>query len=344
MTFLWPAALVLIFAVPAFLAFYIVHEKRKRETMRRASIYAAVPGCLPARTFGRHAPLALFLVGITAIAFAVARPQALLTFFSVKGTIVVAVDVSISMKAEDRTPSRIIQAQAVAKDFVAQHADDFRIGVVGFGATAAAMIDPTTDREQLFAAIDQLTIQRGTAIGTGIAAALNMIFPDAQVDPNTLALGNGSTVAAASADANHSSKVGSAGPRLHAPAAIVLVSDGQSTTGPDPIAAARLAARLGVRIHTLGIGTSDGQRMRMDGWSMRVRLDETALREISDVTQGRYLGAAAPIDWKQVRRLLRSEFAFDDTYTEVTAVFAAGGVFAAVVAALLSLVRTKRVL
>lgn len=343
MTFLWPAALVLMLVVPAFLAFYVVHEKRKRASLRGASIYRAALGLAQPRSFARHAPLVIFLVGISAIAFAVARPQAVMTLFSVKGTIVLAVDVSISMKAEDRTPSRIIQAQAVAKDFVAEHADHFRIGVVGFGGTAAAMIDPTTDREQLFAAIDQLTIQRGTAIGTGIAAALNMLLPDADIDPNTLALGSRSVAAADGARPTRSSK-GRGGPGSHAPAAIVLISDGQSTTGPDPIEAARLAAKLGVRVHTLGMGSSEGQRMRMDGWSMRVRLDEAQLKEISDLTQGRYLGAATPVDWQQVRRLIRSEFAFDDSYTEVTAVFAALGAFAAVVAALLSLVRTKRVL
>jgi Ca-activated chloride channel family protein len=136
----------------------------------------------------------------------------------------------------------------------------------------------------------------------------------------------------------------SAGAGAHVPAAIVLVSDGQSTTGPDPVEAARLAAKLGVRIHTLGVGSSEGQRMRMDGWSMRVRLDEAALKEISAVTSGHYLGAETPSDWKQVRRSIRSGFAVDDSYTEVTAVFAGIGAFAAVVAALLSLVRTKRVL
>jgi len=90
MTFLWPAALVLLLALPAFLAFYIVHEKRKRETMRYASIYAAVPGLARPRTFARHAPLALFLVSIAAVALAVARPQTLVTLLSVKGTIVLA--------------------------------------------------------------------------------------------------------------------------------------------------------------------------------------------------------------------------------------------------------------
>ena len=200
MTFLWPAALVLTLAVPAFLVFYVVHEKRKREAMRYATIYAAVPGVGRPRAVMRHLALALFLLGIGALALAVARPQALIALFSVKGTVVLAVDVSISMKAEDAAPSRILRAQAVAKDFVAQHADTFRIGLVAFGGTAASMLDPTTGREELFAAVDQLAMQRGTAIGAGIVAALNMIFPDAQIDPSTLTLGRTSPLATSTID------------------------------------------------------------------------------------------------------------------------------------------------
>jgi Ca-activated chloride channel family protein len=344
MTFLWPAALVLTLTVPGFLAFYIVHEKRKRETQHRAALYAAVPGVLRRRPLARHLPLALFLVSLAALAIAAARPQALITLFSVKGTIVLAVDVSISMKAEDAAPSRILRAQTVARDFVERHADDFRIGLVAFGATAASMLDPTTDREQLFAAIDQLAMQRGTAIGTGIAAALNMILPEAGIDTTTLAIGRTAPDGSArsSTPAHEPAATSTAG--AQGPVAIVLVSDGQSTTGPDPVEAARLAARYGVRIHTLGVGSTEGMRMQMDGWSMRVRLDRAALEEISALTQGKYLGTTTPVDWQEVSRSIRSEFRMDDTHTEITALFAAAGAIAAVAAALLSLYHTKRVL
>ncbi|RPI44253.1 MAG: VWA domain-containing protein [Betaproteobacteria bacterium] len=343
MTFLWPEALVAALVVPAFLAFYARLEKRKRTAaMRTAGLYPFPHGHGPGSATARHAPLALFLASLAAASLALGRPQAFVSMFAVKGTVVIAVDVSGSMKADDSSPSRLARSRELAREFVAAYSDEFRIGLVSFGTNAVAVLDPTTRREDLQAAIDQLALHRGTAIGSGIAAALAMLFPDSGIEPSTLAVKT--AVPASSSEPKGRVLRKGRSPGSYSAAAIILISDGESTAGPDPIEAARLAAKFGVRVHTLGMGSSEGKTMRIGGWSMRVRLDEAVLKEIAALTHGEYFHAVKPVDWPRIRRSIRPDPPPKTTATEITALFAAAGAAMAVAGALLSLLWRQRVL
>jgi len=339
--FQWPAAILFTLIVPAFLWLYVRIEQRRRVAARaHAALYAHPSGLAARHPLVRHIPFALFLLSLIVLGLALARPQLSTAMFAIKGTVVLALDASTSMKADDERPHRMAWAQAQAKEFVAQYADDYKIGLVSFGASAVAEIEPTTDREALFAAIDRLVARPGTAIGNGIAAALAMVFPQTEIEipPGD----SGAAHALSVKPKNVAPRATQAEPR--AAAAIVLFSDGQSSSGPDPIAAARYAAGLGVRIHTVGVGSAEGRTMRLEGWSMRVQLDEPVLKEIAAATHGAYFRPSTAIAWPRVLNSIQPEAPRDDAYTEITALFAAVAALAAISCALISLAWSKRVL
>jgi Ca-activated chloride channel family protein len=344
-TFQWPEAIACALVVPAFLWFYIrLEQQRSAAARRHASLYSHSTGLAVHRQFVRHIPLMLFLASLLALSFALARPQAVMTMFAVKGTVVLVLDVSTSMKANDALPSRLARSQVVAKEFVAKYSDEFKIGLVSLGGNAVAELDPATGREELFAAIDRLAVRPGTAIGSGITTALAMIFPEADID--ALAWDSGRDIArrGGSNEARMRALRAGSAPASYSAAAIVLISDGESAGGPDPITAAHLAADLGVRIHTVGVGSAEGRTLRLDGWTMRVRLDEAALKEIATLTHGEYFSARTGIGWPRILESIRPEAPRPETYTEITALFAAAAALVAVAGALASLVWTKRIL
>jgi len=344
-TFLWPEAFVLLLAVPAFLWLYYRLERQRRSAAdRHATLYAHASGLAGQRPYARHVPLMLFLASITALTIALARPNAQLTMFAIKGTVVLALDASTSMKANDAQPNRLAQSQAQAREFVAKYADQLGIGLVLFSGNAVAELDPSSDREALFGAIDRLTAQPGTAIGSGILRALSMIFPQADIDTLAWNAGHDATGPDARPEAAGRPKRGGAAPGSYSAAAIILFSDGQSGTGPDPMDAARLAARLGVRIHTVGIGSIEGHRLRFEGWNMRVQLDDAVLKEIATLTHGEYFHASTGIDSTRIVDAIRPQPPPVANDTELTAVFAAAAALAAAAAAISSLHATKRIL
>jgi Ca-activated chloride channel homolog len=277
------------------------------------------------------------------LGLALGRPRAVFPLFGVKGTIELAVDVSASMTAKDTAPSRIAALRRVAKDFVARHADDFRIGLVAFGGNVATVVSPTTQRQELYTALDELAIQRGTAVGSGIAAALALIFPGAGIDSRA-ALGERAATAKPEKAAGQTQDEPQRTAASYAQAAIVLLSDGQSGAGTDPLEAARFAADFGVRVHAIGVGTLEGETLRLDGWSMRVRLDEAALKDIAATTRGTYIRASPAIDWSPISGPMRANAALEPTYTEMTAFLAAAGALAAIAGAFVSLLRNRRIL
>ena len=124
-------------------------------------------------------------------------------------------------------------------------------------------------------------------------------------------------------------------PGSYTSAAIILLTDGQTTTGPDPIESARMAAERGVRVFTVGIGTEKGEMIGAEGWSMRVRLDEASLKQIANVTQAEYFYAGTATDLKKVYESLNSKLVFEQKQSEITALFAAAAALFALLAALL---------
>ncbi len=342
MTLQWPEAMAVALVVPLFLYFYLACIRQRRAAAHRhASMYAHSTGLTAAFGVSRHLPLLLFLASLTVLSVALARPHVSTTLFAVRGTAVLVVDVSISMKADDAPPTRLAQSQAQARDFVARYADRLRIGLVSFAGNVIAEAEPTTHREALFTAIDRLAARPGTAIGSGITTALGMIFPEADIA--TLVRETGDTAARAGGGSGASSQpIGSlAGSRSDA--VIVLVSDGASALGPAPRDAARLAAALGVRIHTVGVGSTEGRTMQVNGWNMRVQLDEGVLEEIAAATGGQYFHAST-VDWPRIVDSIRPQWPQPPTNTEITALFAAASALLAVAGASASLLAAKRIL
>ena len=259
-------------------------------------------------------------------------------------------DVSGSMSAADVEPNRLAAAQAAAKAFVADQPASVRIGVVSFAATASVVQAPTHNHDDVTAAIDRFQLQYGTAIGSGIIVSLATLFPDAGFDVVELEYGRDSRHAGERAVGRNAAGKGDKVPPKPVPpgsynsAAIILLTDGQSTTGPDAMAAARLAADRGVRIFTVGIGTTAGEVMRFEGWRMRVRLDEETLKNIATATRGDYFYAGTAKDLKKIYQKLNAQFVLEKKASEITALFSAAAAVTALLAALLSLLWFNRIL
>src|ERR687889_2611921 len=206
------------------------------------------------------------------------------------------------MRAADGQPSRIAAAQAAAKAFIADQPSNVRIGVVAFAGTASIVQMPTNNREDIVAAIDRFQLQRATAIGSGIIVSLAAIFPDAGIDVSSFIYGR---EGARGVPLDQSRKADKPAfkpvpPGSYGSAAIILLTDGQRTTGPSSLEAARVAAERGVRVYTVGIGTPDGEIMGFEGWRMRVKLDEETLKNVASITQGQYFYAGNASDLKKV--------------------------------------------
>jgi len=347
MKFLWPEMLWLLLLVPALVAGYFYILRRKRDTGLRYASLSMVKEALGAKQrFRRHIPPLLFLIALIAMVVAIARPEAVVTLPSQQRTIILAMDVSGSMRATDVQPNRITAAQNAAKAFVADQPSNVRIGVVAFAGTAAVVQMPTQNREDIIAAIDRFQLQRATAIGSGIIVSLATIFPDAGINVSSLIYGrNGPRGAPLDAAGTTEKKdFKPVPPGSYSSAAIILLTDGQRTTGPDSIEAARMAADRGVRIFTVGFGTKSGETIGFEGWSMRVRLDEETLKTIADLTRGDYFYAGTAADLTKVYQTLNSKFLLEKKDMEISALFAAAAAVAALVSALLSLLWFNRIL
>ncbi len=347
MTFLWPDMLWLLTAVPALIAGYLFLLRRKKKSSLRYTNLGLLKEAMgEGRRFRRHIPPLIFLLALTVLIVAVARPSAVVTLPTQHETVILAMDTSGSMRATDVEPSRIAAAQAAAKSFVGEQPRRTRIGVVTFAGTAAVAQAPTDNREEILAAIDRFQLQRATAIGSGILVSLKVIFPDVEFDLRSY---NPRPDSARSAPLDQARKpekpafkpvpAGSYGS-----AVIILLTDGQSNVGPDPIESARMAAERGVRIYTVGFGTAEGENLRFEGWSMRVRLNEEALKKIAELTQGEYYYAGTAADLKKVYKTLSARLVFEKRETEITALFSAAAAVLALLAAFLSVLWYSRIL
>jgi Ca-activated chloride channel family protein len=347
MKFLWPQMLLLLLLVPALVGLYLsILRRRKQAALRYASLSMVKEAMDARQRLRRHIPPLLFLLALIAIIIAIARPAAVVMLPSQQQTIILAMDVSGSMRATDVQPNRIAAAQAAAKAFVAEQPSNVRIGVVSFAGTASIVQMPTHNRDDIIAAIDRFQLQRATAIGSGIIVSLAAIFPDAGIDVSALLYSREKPRGVPLDPSSKSDKPAfkPVPPGSFTSAAIILLTDGQRTTGPSVIEAAQMAADRGVRIFTVGIGTTSGETLGFEGWSMRVRLDEASLKAIANITHGEYFYAGTAADLRKVYELLNSRFVLEKKETEITALFSAAAAIAAVVSALLSLLWFNRIL
>ncbi|MEA2659237.1 MAG: Ca-activated chloride channel [Candidatus Binatota bacterium] len=346
MTFFWPEMLAALALVPALIAGYFYLLRRQRESaLKFASLGMVKEAMGRGQKFRRHLPPLLFLIALIALIVATARPAAIVSLPSRYQTIILAMDVSGSMRAVDVQPSRLAAAQAAARAFVADQPANVRIGVVSFAATASVVQTPTNNREDIVAAIDRFQLQRGTAIGSGIIVSLATIFPDAGIDVSSFIYGRNSPRGMPLEQAGKSDKpeFKPVPPGSYTSAAIILLTDGQRTTGPDSIEAAQLAADRGVRVFTVGFGTPAGETIGFEGWSMRVRLDEETLKTIANMTRGQYFYAGTATDLKKVYDSLNTKFLFEKKEMEISALFAGGAGLLALIAAFFSLLWFNRV-
>jgi Ca-activated chloride channel family protein len=351
MSFLWPEMLWLLTAVPALVAAYLFLLRRKKKAaLRYANLNLVKEAMAAGLTFRRHVPPLLFLLALTLLILAVARPSAVVTLPIHQRTVILAMDTSGSMRATDVEPSRMAAAQAAAKSFVTDQPRGTRIGVVTFAGSAAVAQAPTDNREELLAAIDRFEFQRATAIGSGILMSLKALFTDAEFDLRSWnPRRDSSRDSWAGAPLDQAAKPEKPAfkpvpPGSYTSAVIILLTDGQSNVGPDPIESARIAAERGVRVYTVGFGTTEGEIIRFEGWSMRVRLDEQTLTKIAELTQGEYYYAGSAADLKKVYETLSTRLVFETRETEITALFSAAAALLALMAGLLSVWWFNRIL
>ena len=335
MTFIWPSMLWLLLLLPLLVALYLwLLARKRRSTVRVASIDIARLALGKGPGWRRHVPPLLMLLAVAALLLATARPAAMITLPLAERTIILAMDVSGSMRAEDVKPNRLVAAQEAPKTFVNSLPREVRVGVVSFAGTAAVVQAPTTSRDDILAAIDRFQLQRGTATGSGIILSLATLFPD-----------DGIEIQHVTGQRNFPGKpIGQKQERPFTPvapgsftsAAVIMLTDGQRTTGPDPMDAAKMAAERGIRVYTVGVGTTAGEIIGFEGWSMRVRLDDETLKNVSNLTLGEYFYAGTAEDLKKVYENLSARMVVERKETEISAVFAALGALLSVLAAGLS--------
>ncbi|MGK5681167.1 vWA domain-containing protein [Actinoplanes sp. URMC 104] len=269
MTFLYPALLAVAALVTA-AAVVAYGRLQKRRTAALAAAGFGGPASRLARV-RRHLPYALILIALPILLVGLARPQAEVTVPRVSGTVLLAFDVSNSMRADDVSPTRLGAAQAAAKEFVEDQPGTVDVGVLVFGDQALLTQAPTDDHQAALTAIGRLSAGGGTSLGQAILVGLGTITGKPVALPED----------------------GAPAPELgYWPSAtIVIFSDGQETGGPDVTAAAELAAAAGVRIQAVGVGTERGATVEVDGFQLGTALDESLLTTVAQTTGGAYLPA-----------------------------------------------------
>src|SRR5436853_128282 len=208
MTFLWPEGLWMLALVPMMVAIYVLVLRRRKQSALAYSNLALVKAGLGKRVgLRRHIPPLLLTRALTIMLMALARPAATVSLPSQHETVILAIDVSGSMRADDVKPTRLAAAQAAARAFIKDTPSNTRIGVVAFAGSAALIQPPTRNREEVLQAIEQLQLQNATAIGSGILVSLKALFPEQDFDTKAQQLraalgpaaGSGSAAAGGSA-------------------------------------------------------------------------------------------------------------------------------------------------
>ena len=350
MKFLWPDMLWWLLVAPLLVAVYVWWLRRRKKGAVRYSSLSVVKEALgPGERLRRHLPPALLLLALIAMIVAIARPTANVTLPSQQQTIILAIDVSLSMGATDVDPNRITAAQAAAKAFVEDRPPNTRIGIVAFGGSASLVQAPTEDKESLLAAIDRFQLQRATATGSALYVSLATLFPDAGIDveslvfPGGLTIGGGRSRSLDSKGKGEQKKFEPVPPGSNTTSVIILMSDGRRTTGPDPLDAARVIADRGVRVFTVGFGTAAGGLIGFEGWSVYVRLDEETLKAVADITKGEYFYAGTAQDLRKIYQTLNSRLVLERKNVEITSLIDAVAVLLLIVALALSLLWSSRI-
>jgi Ca-activated chloride channel homolog len=308
------------FASPAFLAALAIvplallaHSLARRRGRRYAVRYPAVATLAPlvprVSSWRRLLPLTLFLSALAVLAVALARPHATVAVPKEQASIVLVTDVSRSMLADDVDPSRLEAARSAAQRFLEEVPEEARVGAVAFSTDPHTIEPPTDDRGEIEDLVDALSADGGTAAGDALAAALGLVDGPAEDRP---------------------------------PAAILLLSDGETTTGRDPIPVARQAGRMGIPIHTVALGTRTATITTPDGTLIPVPPDPEAMRRIAELSGGRAFQVDDADELGGLYEDLGSRVATEEEEREITGAFAAGGIVLLMAAAALGTRATAR--
>lgn len=337
MHFIWPELLWLLLLIPLLVVGYICALRRKRtQVVQYPSLNLILPALGLGHRFRRHIPPALLLCALFLVLLGVARPSARITLPADYLTLVLAMDVSRSMLAEDVPPSRMVAAQQAAKSFLQELPSHVRVAVVSFAGNAQLVQGVTDQKEALLAAIDGFQLQRGTATGSGLLVALNTLLPESAMNLEPLLYGaefkSGSLVAQggvagrsldqrpapAASEPPKSVPVGS-----YSAGAVILLSDGRRTTGPDPVEVAKWAASKGVRVYTVAFGTPNGFIPGFEGFSFYAKVDEVTLQKVAETTGAEFFRATNADDLAVIYQHLSSKFTLERRDTEISALMAA---------------------
>ena len=343
MTFIWPTALVLVVVVAVLAVLYMLAQRRRnRYALRYANLSLVREAIGKGPGWRRHVPPALFLLALAFMSVGVARPQAVVAVPSQEGTVILAIDVSGSMLAEDMKPNRIEAAKAAARAFVDKQSESVKIGVVSFSGDASIVQSPTTDKSLVIAAINRLRPQRATAIGRAILVSLDAIEESmgSETDLPSSILQQQQTPGATPRPAATPLPAHLQG--QHSSASIVLLSDGQNNQFPPPLDVVDQASSRGVRVYTIGVGSAAGTIVRLQGRAVRTALDEATLKKIAQLTDGEYFNASTEQDLRAVYENLTTQLVIRNEKTELTAYFTLAAAVLAVMAGAFSLLWFNR--
>jgi Ca-activated chloride channel family protein len=315
--------------VPALVVAYAwALRLRAQRSARLASVGLVPTAAGRGIRWRRHLPFALFAAAVALVCFALARPNMSFALPERQGTVILAFDVSNSMRADDLEPTRIEAAKEAAAAFVEEQPSSIRIGIVTFGAGAVTALQPSDVKEDVLATIKRLSVGGGTSLGRGIHRSLSAIAEKPlTIDQAALERDDGAV------------NIGFFGS-----SAIVLLSDGENTSPPDPLRLAEVASTAGVRIHAIGVGTPEGAVVEVDGFSLATALDEALLEEIAEVTDGTYERADDAEALKGIYESIDLDFKRVDERRELTAVFAAAGGLLLALGSVLSILWFGRVI
>ena len=309
MTFTWPLMLLSLLLIPLFIALYLRLQRRRQKIVENIGSLGFVQDAQGGRAGNRrHIPPILFMVGLTILLVALARPNAVVALPGLESTVILSFDVSGSMAAEDMQPTRMEAAKAAAREFVGRQPSNVKIGVVAFSDGGIAVQPPTSDQEAILAAIDRLAPQRGTSLGSGILASLNAIATERGEIPVT---GNSLTPVPTPSPVPYGTYI---------PAAIVLLTDGENTTNQNPLEAAQTAAEQGVRVYTIGVGSAAGTTLTVNDFTVFTQLNEPVLKQIASMTDGAYFNAQSADDLREIYRNLDVQVVVKPEKTEITSI------------------------
>ncbi len=323
MFFLWPHYLWLL-PLAALLPVVYVWLLRRRRPAVRFSTLGVVRAAAQGRAWRRHVPPALLLLALLVGLLAAARPVARVSLPWARTTVILAMDISLSMRVSDVKPTRLVAAQDAAKLFLKDLPRHIEVGLVTFAGSTQVAQRATREREPLVAAIDGFQMQRGTAVGNAIVMSLAELFPDHGIDIGDMTFGNARKQGRSLDDKVKPppKQITPVAPGSHPSAAIILLTDGRRTTGVDTLEAARMAADRGVKIYVIGLGTVDGYASGMDGLAYYLQLDEPTLREVARMTGGEYHHAATAEALRGVYQGLGSSMQVVTRETEVAPLLA----------------------